>query len=365
MPQAEFALTLHARLAAGPDGSGNLMWSPYSVASALALVAMGARGATRDELIALIAPGTELEDLTTRLGKGAEPGPHGEGTRSEMAVANTLWMRLDLPVLDSYLTRLQGWPGAAVRPADFLGDPEGARRQINAGVAQVTRGLIKDLPPPELVTRSTVAVLVNALWMKLAWEEEFDPKETRPRRFDIPGGPRDVATMQRKEPLWHGAADGWRMATLPGKGGLALDVVLPGEPLAEPGPPPLPSIEVLGRLYASRRRQKALLLLPRFEVGSAMKLNEPLEKAGVREMFTGRADLSAMVDPRARPSVSGVAHQAVLTVDEAGAVGAAATVVAVADSMPPSFVVDRPFLVLVRNGGMLLFFGQVTDPSGR
>ena len=49
-PDLRFALALHG-LVAGRRDAG-FAWSPYSVASALGLTAAGARGRTRDELVA-------------------------------------------------------------------------------------------------------------------------------------------------------------------------------------------------------------------------------------------------------------------------------------------------------------------------
>src|SRR6478609_4713479 len=114
----EFALNLHRRLAS----EGDLVWSPYSVASALGLAAAGARGETRRELTEALgaAPG----DL--RLAEAAALDD------AEIAVANTLWTPQSLPVEDSYRRALTAFPGAAAQAADFAGDAEGARRAINA-----------------------------------------------------------------------------------------------------------------------------------------------------------------------------------------------------------------------------------------
>ena len=85
-----FALALHRLLATDPRRS--FAWSPYSVASALGVVAAGARGATRDELAAMLG---DLDGLAAALAAGAAFGPDAPVT---LGVANTLWADLTLPV---------------------------------------------------------------------------------------------------------------------------------------------------------------------------------------------------------------------------------------------------------------------------
>src|SRR3954468_22827779 len=105
----DFTLSLHRRLT--PEG--NLVWSPYSVASALSLVTAGARGMTYDELVRAI--GTAPAGL--RLAEGAAP----EGV--EIAVASALWARAGLSFEEEYERAVASLPGAALRIADFAADP--------------------------------------------------------------------------------------------------------------------------------------------------------------------------------------------------------------------------------------------------
>src|SRR3954466_6449818 len=110
----DFALSLTRKLAS----EGNLVWSPYSVASALGLAAAGARGRTYDELERVL---------------GAAPDGLGLAeaaalTDAEIAVANTLWLREGLPVQEAYERAAGGFPGAAVRGADFAGGARAAPR---------------------------------------------------------------------------------------------------------------------------------------------------------------------------------------------------------------------------------------------
>lgn len=345
-----FALGLHRRLA--PAGSGDFVWSPYSVASALALAAAGARGGTYEELRGAL--GAAPADL--RLGEAATVG--GD---AEIAVANTLWLREGLPVEEEYERAVRGFPGAAVHSAGFATDPELARQAINAEVAKTTRELVKDLLPAGTIDLSTAAVIVNALYLKAAWHTPFFRNATVPVPFHAPGGRRRVPMMRRTGHMAYAEADGWRMVTLAAAGGLAADILMQDEPA-------IPAPETLRRLYDATRHVKVDLTVPKFRVESHAGLTEPLRALGVRTAFTDDADFSGISPERLR--IDRVEHKAVLDVDEDGFEGAAATAAVMVPagmdlSTPVVFRVDRPFLVVVRHPptGAVYFLAQVTDPA--
>ncbi|HEY3683246.1 MAG TPA: serpin family protein [Streptosporangiaceae bacterium] len=359
-----FALRTHERLRELPR-DGDLLWSPYSVAAALAMVAAGARGRTRDELDRYLAPGGSLDDLLDRVRAGAAPDTDAAAPdASGVAVANTLWAQQALPIVPAYEGLMRGMPGGAVRNADFHRDPGGAAGMINDDVAKTTRGLIREIVDANAVADAD-AVLVNALWVFVAWRERFAVRETRPRTFHAPGGDRQVPMMCAQRRMAYAEAAGWRMATVSGHGGLAMDVLLPDRPLSEAPPRP----DDLAELYAAAREREVRLTLPRFEVEYGTELRPVVGGLGVPTMFAGDADLTG-ISP-ARLSVDKILHKARLRVDEAGAEGAAATAVVMKLSMavqkhpPVDLTADRPFLIAVRHSssGLLYFLAELTTPT--
>ncbi len=357
-PHLDFALALHHRLPAG----GNLPWSPYSVSSALGLAAAGARGRTRDELVTALVPGGDLAALGRLLVEAATPA------EAEAAVANTLWMRTGWRVLPDYATQLAGWPGGRVRDADFAGDPEGVRVRINEDVADTTRGLVRDLLAPGAVHREIAAVIVNALYLKVAWLSPFPEHATAPASFATPSGPREVPMMHQQESFPYAAAAGWRMVSLPTPGDAVVDVLLPDDPAPEALS--RMSTDVLTALYGALSPVKLDLALPRFRVEASAQLATRLAALGVRAPFDREAaDFSGLTDTE-RLWVEQVVHKTVLRVDEQGFEGAAATAVMMRAvsmdlSAPLPFYVDRPFLLVVRHRGTgaLYFLARIVDPA--
>ena len=312
------------------------------------MTAQAARGETAAELVALL--GADHAEVL----KGAAVGDD-----AEFAVANTLWAWEELPLVEGFLTDLAGWPGANARSAPFANDPEGSRKLINADVAETTRGLIPELLAAGAITSDTVATLVNALYLKCAWIEEFPEHDTA----DLPfRGAGNVATMRREGNLRYARRDGWQAVAMPARGGVEAVVLLPDDELGGTGGVP----EVLEALEFERIE----LFLPKLDLSVNTSLAESLRQVGVRAVFSrADADLTGL-SPDPRLYVDDVVHEAVLRLDEQGFEGAAATAVVMRMT---SFVpveaartvrVDRPYLLLVRHAttGAIFFLAQVAKP---
>ncbi|MBN1608687.1 MAG: hypothetical protein JW940_18815 [Polyangiaceae bacterium] len=112
------------------------------------------------------------------------------------------------------------------------------------------------------------------------------------------------------------------------------------------------------------------LTLPKWTFRSACMLKAQLEALGMAEAFGPDADFSGMTGHKDL-TISQVAHEAFVAVDEEGTEAAASTAVSMvppsADPIPDpiEFEVDRPFVFLIRDiaTGTVLFIGRVVDPS--
>lgn len=360
-----FALALHR--ATAPDPGETVCWSPFSVASALGLVAQGAHGPTRDELAALLLGGGhgDLGTLGKLLAQAGELEPvRGDEDEPMVAVANTLWTDESVDVLVSFVEELGRWSNGKVREAPFRAAPAKARDLINLDVAKTTRDLIPELLPPNAITSETVSALVNALYLKCAWRTRFTERATAPRPFHAPSGTRPVPTMTLSERIGYAALAGWRVAALRAVGGVEAVVLLPDGDLAEAEA--ALDAESLADLLEAPRLTQVDLALPKLELSTKSELTTQLERLGVRTVFSTDADLGGI---SASPlAVESVLHESVLRIDEEGLEGAAATAVMMRlVSMPThseQLSVDRPFLLVVRHAatGVLYFVARVTEP---
>jgi serpin B len=131
--------------------------------------------------------------------------------------------------------------------------------------------------------------------------------------------------------------------------------------------------DMLDRLLANASAQKIRLEIPKFDAESSFDLPPVLKSLGMRQAFDPmHADLTGIANEAAgRLFVSDVVHKAYVNVDEAGTVAAAATGITITTLAAPlptppiPFIVDHPFLYLIRDNatGEILFMGRMTDPT--
>lgn len=366
--RAHLAFALRLYRALGANHQETVCWSPYSVASALGMAAQGAAGQTAAELRALLtgSPGDVLDGHAALLSEAAQLKGSTTEEQPTFAVVNTLYTRENIEVRDDFLEQTYLWPKALVRDAPFARDPEIARTMINEVVGVITKGLIPELLTRGVVDTGTVAVLVNALYLKTAWHKRFLEQATEDRTFHGVDGDRLAPTMQTTQRLEYAAVNGWQVVILPAEGGVDAVVLLPDGDLAD-AEAGLDG-QILYRLLRAPEQVRVTLFLPKFRLRVASPLNTALSALGVRAMFTSKADFSLLSpDPL---MVSRVQHEAVLRIDEHGVEGGAATAVAFAlaamarEPDPVTVRVDRPFLFLVchRESGALYFWARVSDP---
>jgi serpin B len=356
-----FAADLLAAL--GREKQGNLVASPLSVYDVLALLAPGARGesaqALQNALHSSLGNRALLRDMAA-LRRDAD---------GALRVAAAAWLHQGYALREEY-TALLTDAGSPPQLVDFAADPAAARRAINGWIEENTAGRIPDLLPPDAITALTRLVLADAIALDAPWATPFRDGSTSDAPFHAPGADRSVDMMHTTTRFDHAEGAGYQAVRLPYENG-RLDglVVLP-----DPGADPLdllPTVTAPGARDAFTR-QMVDLHLPRFELSSSVDLATAMQALGLGLLFDEhRADLSGIAGAKGDLVVDRAVHQALLSVDEKGTRGAAATAVTVslvsavvAPRIVP-FTVDRPFLFIVEDTarGVPVFVARVTDPG--
>ena len=125
----------------------NLVFSPSTLASALGLAYLGARGATATAMARVLdlpagtsraALEAELQARTTALGRLDGPGV-------TLAASDQVWADPTLTTLRSYLNAVATGYHAGVAQAPFSTDPAKAAAEINQAISAATRGHISQL----------------------------------------------------------------------------------------------------------------------------------------------------------------------------------------------------------------------------
>ncbi len=367
---APFAAQLHGQLAAR---SGNLVYSPSSIAVALAMAREGARGQTAAEMDKVLGA-TNAADAKALIKsfKTAKQAPGGP-MPPELAIANRLFADGATPFEPAFLDTTSKDYLAPAQVLDFRHHAEDARTTINKWVAAQTHDRIKDLIPHGAVDALTRMVLVNAIYLKAQWETPFPEAATKPAPFAIAGsGSKAVATMHTVARARWGEHAGARMLDLPyvSAGGPQLGMLL-----VVPDGKSLGAVEtayeaegVAPFLAATKTAGKADVALPKFEVGTELRLAGALDKLGRKRALTDDADFGGI--SKVPTKISEVIHKAWAKVDEKGTEAAAATAVIMTEitsvevQPPHPFQVDRSFLFFIHDDkGNVLFGGRIVDPS--
>jgi serpin B len=373
----------------------NTVLSPYSIQIALAMPYSGAKGETRKQMAKVLyypdkAPDISrsfaaLEAALSALSSRSVKLAHQSGKSGQSAepitliIANRLFGQQGYDFRKEYLTLLQKTFGAPLEILNFFKDPAACANHINTWVEKLTRERIRDLVPPNALTKDTRLVLANAVYLKAPWAEGFDENATQPRPFYLANGQGvDVATMNRQNSYGYAKHDGFETIAVPYIGGdLQLLVLLPdtatGLATLESKLTPALLLEC-----ARLKSQELVLYLPKFKLEPPLfALRDTLETLGMGAAFDvpqGSANFDGIA-PR-RPNdylyISNIFHKTFVEVDEKGTEAAAATAVvmmratALLEEKPKPIEVriDRPFLFAIqhRPSGACLFLGRVVDP---
>ncbi len=353
---------------------GNVVFSPFSLSSALALTATGARGQTEKELWQALQ--LDLPRERVAAGYAAIAAEFSRVTRDpdliKLTVANALWPQRGYALKPEFLDVARRQFGAEVTPLDYA-QPAVAAERINEWIAAKTAGRIPSLVTPAQFGPLTRLTLCNAVHFKAAWASEFSPEATKPAWFTLPDGKQiEVPTMKRTDWFQMVSADGCRLLRLPYAGDFEMVIVLPD---AVDGLRHVESAIDRSRLgewlseLENAKPQSLSLELPKFKISTQPDCTLALKRLGLNEVFNlFLADFSGVSVERAL-SLDAVLHRAVIEVHEKGTEAAAVTVVCAAGGRaiprtPKPFKVDHPFLFFIRETrtGAILFLGRIVDP---
>lgn len=361
----EFAFDLYKQLA--KKHNGNIVFSPYSISSALAMTYAGARGETAEQMAKVLHFTLPQEKLHPAFAQLNWQLQSDKDKPYELFVANALWGQKGFGFQKEFLKLARDSYGAGLREVDFSGNPDAARKKINSWGAKCTKEKIPELLGPGDIHTNVKLVLANAIYLKAGWYLQFSKKETAEGAFEVsPGEKVSVPMMHQYQKLNCHSAAQFQLLELPYKGQrLSMVLLLPAKRhgLAELSLSGADLTSAISKL----KPYMANVTLPRFKFASHQDLNESLKGMGMPLAFSQAADFSGLSADNSL-WIDKAIHEAYISTDEEGTEAAAATVVTMASSLPPpfSFRADHPFLFMIcdKPTCSVLFIGRVLKPSG-
>lgn len=354
----------------GVKPSANQVTSPVSVLTALAMLRVGARTTTADELDEVLGfPAADRVEamnalLTTWAAHDGDPGSVDDDEPPEdplLHVANGLFVAEDLPLEDAFLEPLAEHFGTGVYPVDY--GSGSALDAMNAWVNHHTGGRIEEVPIEP--TDNTRLNIVNTVYFAAAWASPFDPESTDAGPFTTADGAVQAEMMNTVQEVRYADGDGWEGVDLPYNNGFVMRLILP-----EPDLGPVleqAALEEANAALDAAPEALVALTLPSWDHTYDLDLKDMLTTMGLKEAMGTSPDFSGISSVPL--FVEGAAQSANITVAEKGTVAAAVTQISMAETgfAEPDIELtfDRPFLyqILHEETGMPMFLGTVMDPT--
>jgi serine protease inhibitor len=284
---------------------------------------------------------------------------NGIDEKIKLDIANSIWIRDGFNVLPDFIERNRSYLDSEVRTLDF--SKANAAGTINNWISQKTNNLIPGMIDPP-IAEDVMMYLINAIYFKGEWTEQFEEKNTSEQDFySIDGKTDKVLMMRRTGKIDYVSTDDYKAVSLPyGNKKTSMILILPNKDINEfiNGMDDEKFGELLERL---RPVSDLNLQIPKFKMEYGIKeLNNVLQAVGMGEALSFNADFTGIAN---NLYINKVLHKAVIDVNEEGTEAAAVTVgemkiTAVIE--PVSFIADRPFLFVIADieEGNILFIGK-------
>lgn len=392
----EFALDIFKEINSSNSDS-NILYSPVSLAASLSLALLGSKGDTASQIEKVLHvsnqggatvsletyeagstwSGDECEQIASE-SENVVPDVHNKlkalfdklktASDSELKIGNGLFTQLNFPILKSYLESAQTLYQANLKSVDFGKDK--TREYINTWVEAETNGKIKNLFAPNSLDKNTSLILVNAIYFKGKWIKTFKKDNTNNALFHVNENVKiPVPMMSQTERFNYGFVEEMdaQFIELPYENDdFSMFIFLPNKISGLQKVIEQITLELLMKSTDSKNMQKTKLEIhiPRFKIEESYDLTSHLKNMGMLDAFSQKANLSGISDVGL--FVSKVIHKAFIEVNEEGTEASAATgVVIQPKSATRQFIVNHPFLCLIKHNATntILFCLKFCSPS--
>ena len=346
----------------------NYMFSPLSIKMALMMAANGASGKTKTEILDTINV-ADIDHYNECIRLMIEE--YSQSEILKMNISNSIWINSDNTSQrfgEEYNKKL-----AEVFNAESgVVNNKTAEKEINGWVNEKTQGKI-----PSIITRDNAdfwAMLVNAVYFKGRWQNEFNKSATKKDDFySRDGKTTSIDFMNKTSWMNYSKKDGITIVELPyltreeifdenGEyvetkklQGVNISMYLmmsdrnfsPEEALCEP--------ELKSKYIA--------LSVPKFDIEYSVELNDILKTVGIKKAFETDAEFRGMFDG-GNMWLDSTIHKTYIKVDEEGTEAAAVTGGGMGGtSLPPEpleIKYNKPFTFVIKDNinGEILFMGE-------
>ncbi|UBM57979.1 serpin family protein [Marinilongibacter aquaticus] len=340
----------------------NYFVSPLSLHMALGMLLNGTDGESRVALgKTLNLDQMDMETINSNYYELIKNLPKVD-TKVKNTLANSVWQRDNFPVEKDFNQTLKNYFSAEVHDVPF---DQTTVDNINKWAKDNTNGKIDHVLDD--VEPSSVMFLLNALYFKGDWTQQFDTDKTQKGLFAGSQKTAQVEMMHIMDDFAYAELDDYKVLEMDyGQGMYSMRVILP-----ESGD----LNELISGMDQNSWRAATQSLgehevdvaFPKMKMVNKVDLKNVLSAMGVGDLFTDKANLSKI------SSVDGlyvekVYQDALIEVDEKGSEAAAVTtievgVTSVGPDQQKTFHCDKPFMFFIyeKSSGTIQFVGKVEN----
>jgi len=366
--------------------AGNAVMAPLRASLSLARLRAGAAGETKNgiSLAMNLDAAADVDDAFNSLDlavSGRIASASLDGRTSQASSKG--WVQKRYGYLLTFLNNMAENYGLQMAGVDYALDQTGAWSIINSWASGVSGGFSGTLT----LGQDTRLVLGDVLRLNAAWQNPFDPTQTKSDWFQLlDGNYIEVPFMRVQATIANTSGDGYAAYELPvGGDGLTFLMIVPEKDRYNDVVSSLTAAK-LGQIVTALAPAAIDLMLPKFTItGSTVDLSVG---NGTQKDVT---DFSAL-DGTKDLYVTSRAHNAKFAITESGIQGSSVTLLGLDDAHPETWtnpggngvyglidcilinvtpsiiepvVVGRPFIFVVRDSvsGAVLFMGRVLNPA--
>ncbi|XP_052594167.1 corticosteroid-binding globulin [Peromyscus californicus insignis] len=359
----DFAFNLYHHLST-LEPHKNILISPVSVTTALAMMSLGTMGPTKTQLLQDVGfnlteiPEDEIyqkfEQLSHLLSQS--------DSNLEMSMGNAMFLNKNLKLKDLFLTDIARYYKSEALTTNF-NDWAEASKQINKHVESKTQGKITHVFSDQ--ESPAALILVNYIFLKGMWELPLNPENTKDEDFHV----NETSTVRVPMMFQSGNMDYLHDSKIPCQvlkmrylGNGTTFFILPDQGQMDTVIAKLnrDTIERWDKLLTKRWVN---LYIPKVSMSGTYDLEDALAGMGITDLFTSQSAFSNITEDSPLKPLK-VVHKAMLQLDETGA---RHVVTREAPPIPEPLTItfNRPFTLLIFDDftWSSLLFAKIMNPA--
>ena len=353
------------------EENGNVLVSPLSLSSLLAMTNNGAVGNTETELLKALGFENQNAEEVNAYYKNLVNGLLTADKTTKIGWGNSMWINKAHAneVKPTFKETISKEFGAELYTLAF---DKKALDKINDWSYRKTNGCVPEIL--DELSPNAISVLMNALYFKGIWKDPFEKKYTKSGNFWNNGKPVFTKFMCQKMmeiDYYASEAEGVQLIELPyGNEAFSMVVVLPNEGVEINNCIQDLTAEKWQNWMGSAANKIVNVELPKFkgEFTYEENLKSALQSMGIKDLFNAdKCDLSGIAN---NLLVSMIKQNTFIEVNEEGTEAAAVTGGEMIGSSGKElividFIANRPFFYAIKekSTNAILFMGKVTNPK--